>query len=73
MASKNISITQRIFAPTPRFFKKVRAIGLGLAAIGGALLASPVVLPAAMISIAGYLTVAGGMMTAVAQVAVVGE
>ncbi len=59
--------------PTPKFFRTLRKIGLGVVPIGGVLLAAPVGLPAAVIAAAGYLTVAGGVMTAVAQVAVEGE
>jgi hypothetical protein len=46
---------------------------LSLAAVGGALLAAPVALPAAIITVAGYLTVAGTVMTAVAQATVESE
>jgi uncharacterized membrane protein HdeD (DUF308 family) len=48
----------------------LRNIGLALAAAGGALLAAPVALPAVIITVAGYVTVAGGVMTAVSQSAV---
>lgn len=65
-----MSIAQRVKAPTPKFFKTVRTIGLGLAGIGGAILAAPVAVPSALISIAGYVTLAGGVMTAVSQTAV---
>ncbi len=57
-------------APTPKFFRVLRNIGLALAAAGGALLAAPVALPAVIITVAGYVTVAGGVMTAVSQSAV---
>ena len=53
--------------PTPPFFKKVRNIGLTIAAIGGAVLAAPVALPAAVITAAGYLAVAGTVASTVSQ------
>lgn len=56
--------------PTPKFFRALRAIGLSLVAAGGALVAAPVALPAVVLTIAGYLTVAGTVMTAVSQAAV---
>jgi uncharacterized membrane protein HdeD (DUF308 family) len=68
-----MNIVQRMKAPTPKFFRVLRNIGLALAAVGGALLAAPVALPAAVITAAGYITVAGGVMTAVSQTAVDGE
>jgi len=66
----NMSVVERVKAPTPKFFKTLRTIGLALAAVGGAILAAPVSVPAALISIAGYVALAGGVMTAVSQTAV---
>jgi len=66
----NLSVVERVKAPTPKFFKTLRTIGLALAAVGGAILASPVAVPAALVSIAGYVTLSGGVMTAVSQTAV---
>ncbi len=61
-------IIDRIQAPTPGFFKKIRTIGLALGAVGAALLAAPVTLPSAVITIAGYLTTAGIVASAVSSV-----
>lgn len=68
-----MKLIQRLKAPTPKFFRVLRNIGIALAAAGGALLAAPITLPAAIITLAGYLTVAGGVITAVSQSAVDGE
>ncbi|MFC6101202.1 hypothetical protein [Olivibacter domesticus] len=62
-------ITDRIKSPTPKFFKKIRTIGLTLGAIGGALLAAPITLPVTVISIAGYLATAGIVASAISTVA----
>lgn len=67
---KPLSIIQRIQSPTPKFFKILRNIGLGLAAAGGVLVAAPVSIPAGLITLGGYLIVAGSVATAVAQTAV---
>lgn len=56
--------------PTPSFFKKIRNIGLALAAISATLLTAPVALPAVVVKIAGYLAVAGGVMSTISQTAV---
>ncbi|MBS1563045.1 MAG: hypothetical protein JST39_01595 [Bacteroidetes bacterium] len=64
---------QRITRPTPKFFQTVRNIGLVLAALSAAVYASPVVLPEIVTNIAGYVAVAGGVMTAVSQTAVKNE
>jgi len=65
-----MNIIQRMQQPTPKFFRVLRTIGLSLAAASGALLAAPVALPAAVISLAGYVAVAGTVATAVSQTAV---
>jgi len=66
----DMSVVERVKAPTPKFFKTLRTIGLALAAIGGVILASPIALPAGLIAAAGYVALAGGVVTAVSQTAV---
>ena len=73
MENNNLSLLDRLKAPTPNLFKKIRNIGICLAAVGGAIIAAPVTLPAVAITIAGYLTVAGSIMTAVSQATVSSE
>jgi hypothetical protein len=65
-----MNIIDRLRAPTPKFFKVLRTIGISLAAISGAIMAAPIALPAAVVTIAGYLAVAGAVVTAVSQTAV---
>jgi hypothetical protein len=69
----DLSLVQRVLAPTPSFFKKIRTIGLVMGVVGAALLASPVALPAVIASIGGYLVLGGSIITSVAQTAVKGE
>ena len=66
-------LIDRIQSPTPKFFKKLRNIGLVLATVAGTIVAAPVALPAVIIKIAGYLAVASGVASAVSQTAVEGE
>jgi len=61
-------IVDRIKAPTPKFFKVLRNVGLVLAGVGTVLLTAPVSLPAAVVKIGGYLVTAGGVATAVSQI-----
>ena len=68
-----MSIFNRMNAPTPLFFRKLRNIGLMLAAAGGVLITAPVSLPAVVVTIGGYLTVAGAVVSAVSQATVKGE
>lgn len=65
-----MTIINRFTAPTPKLFQQLRNIGLTLAAIGGVLIAAPVALPTTLVSIGGYLTVAGGVISAVSQLTV---
>ena len=62
-----MQIIKRAKAPTPKFFKVLRNIGLVLAAVGGTILAAPVALPVIVTSVGGYLAVAGGVISAVSQ------
>ena len=62
-----MNIINRAKAPTPKFFKVLRNIGLALAAVGGTILASPVALPVAVVSVGGYIAIAGGLISAVSQ------
>lgn len=57
-------------APTPKFFKVLRNIGLALAAVGGTILTAPLALPAIIVTIGGYVAVAGGVLSAVSQLTV---
>ena len=65
-----MNVIQRLKAPTPKFFKVLRTVGLALAAAGATVVAAPIALPAAIVAVGGYLTVAGAVATAVAQTAV---
>jgi hypothetical protein len=69
-SASEMNIVERCCAPTPKFFKKLRTVGLILAAAGGAIIAAPVALPVALVTAAGYVIVAGSVATAVSQVAV---
>lgn len=68
-----MKLIERLKAPTPKFFRVLRNIGLALAAAGGALLATPIALPIAVVTVAGYLTAVGSVITALSQSAVDGE
>ncbi|KGD66971.1 hypothetical protein [Flavobacterium aquatile] len=62
-----MNVIKRVKAPTPKFFKVLRNVGLALAAVGGTILAAPIALPVVVITIGGYLAVAGGVVSAVSQ------
>ena len=63
-----MNILERVNAPTPDFFKRLRNFGLLLAAVSAAIFASPIVLPGSVVALAGYLAVGGTVLSAVSQV-----
>ena len=65
---KIMNVVQRAQAPTPKFFKKLRNIGLLAVTIGTTVLTAPIALPAIVLKVAGYLAVAGSVASAVSQV-----
>ena len=65
-----MKVVERIKAPTPKFFKILRTIGLALLAINGTIVAAPIFLPVTVITVAGYMAVAGGVISAVSQMTV---
>ena len=68
-----MKIIERYKKPTPKFFRVLRNIGIALATAGGAIIAAPVSIPAAIITVATYMTVAGTVATAVSQAVVSDE
>ena len=73
MKSRNLNLVSRVQEPTPKWFRIVRNIGLALSAVGGVLVAAPVALPAAVVSVGGYLLLGGTIIGAVSQTAVSAE
>jgi uncharacterized membrane protein HdeD (DUF308 family) len=65
-----MNVVERAKAPTPKFFRILRTIGLALLAVSGGIVAAPVALPAVVVTIAGYAAVAGGVLSAVSQITV---
>jgi hypothetical protein len=68
--ANEMSVVDRLNAPTPPFFKKLRTIGIMVGVVGGAIAAAPVALPVAIVSLSGYLITAGSILTAVSSITV---
>lgn len=64
---------ERIKEPTPKFFKTIRNIGLMLTAVSGVIATAPVSLPAVVVTVAGYLAVAGGIASAISQTTIMSD
>lgn len=73
MKNKNMNVVERTLAPTPKWFKVLRTVGIALASIGGVIIASPVALPVGLVSVAGYLVLGGSIISVVSQTAVKSE
>ena len=68
-----MKVKDRVKAPTPKFFRVLRTVGVVLGTIAGVLATAPVSLPAGLVTVAGYLAVAGGVVSAVSQATVMIE
>ena len=73
MKSRNLNLVSRVQEPTPKWFRIVRNIGLALSAVGGVLVAAPVVLPAGIVTVGGWLLLGGSVIGAISQTAVSAE
>jgi hypothetical protein len=73
MKNNNLNIVERALAPTPKWFKILRTVGIALATIGGTIIAAPVALPVGLVSAAGYLVLGGSIISVVSQTAVKAE
>lgn len=73
MKKRNLNLVERVKSPTPKWFKTLRTLGIVMASVGAAIVASPVALPTALVSAAGYLVLGGGIISSVSQTAVQAE
>ena len=60
-------LKERWNAKTPKFWKKVQRIAIIAGTIAGIIIAAPVTLPAALITVAGYVAVVGTAVATTAQ------
>lgn len=54
-------------AETPKFWKKVQKLSIAAGVIGGAIIAAPIALPAAVITVGGYLVAVGSVGATLSQ------
>lgn len=69
MKKDSLNLVERVTAPTPKWFKIIRNIGITLTAVGGAILTAPIALPTTIVTVGGYLILGGTVATAIAQTA----
>ena len=73
MKNKNMNVVERALAPTPKWFKILRTVGIALAGVGGIIIASPIALHVGLVSAAGCLVLGGSIISVVSQTAVKSE
>ena len=64
------NLQQRWSSKTPTFWKKMKKIGIIAGTIGGIIIASPIALPALLVSASGYLILAGTVTATLSQLTV---
>ncbi len=64
------NIKKRWNAPTPKFWKNVQKIAIAVGAAAGVIVAAPITLPAAVVTVAGYLVTAGTVAATLSQLTV---
>jgi hypothetical protein len=62
-----MELKERWQSKTPKFWKKVQRIGVALGVIGATIVAAPVVLPASLVTAAGYMVAAGTVTATLSQ------
>lgn len=62
-----LELKERWNKKTPKFWKKVQRIGVACGIVGAAIVSAPIALPAAIVSVSGYLVVAGSLTAALSQ------
>ena len=67
---KNLSLLDRVALPSPTFWRKVSAVGKAIGGLGLVLVTAPVALPAAVVSVAGYLVLVGSLTAGLAALTV---
>jgi ABC-type xylose transport system permease subunit len=68
--SKLHRVKKRWDAKTPKFFKKIIKLGVGVGVVGGVIATLPVSLPAAIVTLGGYMVATGTVTAAVAKLTV---
>lgn len=62
-----MNLVERMVAPCPPFFKKLRKYGLLVGAVAAAVLTGGSALPVIVVSIAGYLAIASAVVVTISQ------
>ena len=72
-SEKKLSLLDRVTLPSPTFWRKVSAVGKAIGGLGLVLVTAQVALPAAVVSVAGYLVLAGSLTAGLSALTVTSE
>ena len=61
---------ERWSAKTPKFWKKVQRIAITVGAVAGVIIAAPITLPAAVVTVATYAITAGTVAATLSQLTI---
>jgi hypothetical protein len=65
-----MSIKQRWSAKTPKFWRKVQRVAITIGAIAGVIIAAPITLPVAVVTVATYAITAGTVAATLSQLTI---
>ncbi len=65
-----MSMRERWSAPTPKFWKRVQKIAITVGAVAGVIIAAPITLPAAVVTVATYAITAGTVAATLSQLTI---
>ena len=65
-----MSMKERWSAPTPKFWKRVQKIAITVGAVAGVIIAAPITLPAALVTVATYAITAGTVAATLSQLTI---
>lgn len=65
-----MNMKERWSAPTPKFWKRVQKIAITVGAVAGVIIAAPITLPAAVVTVATYAITAGTVAATLSQLTI---
>ena len=65
-----MKIKERFLAPTPKFWRHIRNVMIGIGTVSGAIIATPAMLPAGIVALATYGLTIGTIGAALSQLTV---
>jgi hypothetical protein len=68
--SQEMNVVKRLRGKTPRFFKRVIQIAIGIGAVGATIIAAPIAVPAILITAAKIMITVSATATAISKLTI---